>query len=252
MSLVAKRPLAQQPKSLPSSTDTSAAPSSKPKANDGTVKDLDPAAERIANDTTPLQPADFYELMGMQAPDAHGKSPRKVYTEHGFYSSVRQRERRVSQSYWAYDLIVNALLLMQIILSAVFIVLGSVNSIHRITITVLGALSTLIVSILAMLKGQGLPNRLRMERNSFRMVLFQADELYWDVGASKPVTYGDIKKVREAYLRAVQDAAKNHPDSWNVTAASVGQGLAPGAMPSKNMSAAVPATMPQIPPNAKM
>ena len=54
-----------------------------------------------------------------------------------------------------------------------------------------------------------------MERDGLRAVLLQADELYWDAAANRDITYGDVKKVRDAYSKVVKDATRNHPDTWN-------------------------------------
>ena len=61
-----------------------------------------------------------------------------------------------------------------------------------------------------------------------RNVIFEAEELYWDVGADRPVYYKDIKKVREDYLRVMEEARKNHPDTWNATATGVAKGIDAG------------------------
>lgn len=152
----------------------------------------------------------------MAKPDHETNLPPKDWeTYHGFYRLVRHRERSVGQRYRFYDIFVSGLLVVQLVLSAVFIVLGSINSIHHITITVLGAISTLTAGILALVKGQGLPTRLRMERDGLRDVLLQTKELYWNAGANRPVTFEDVKKVRDAYHKVVNDAARNHPDMWN-------------------------------------
>lgn len=37
---------------------------------------------------------------------------------------------------------------------------------------------------------------------------------YWDVAANRPVLFEDIVKVREDYLRVLQEARRNHPDTW--------------------------------------
>lgn len=50
---------------------------------------------------------------------------------------------------------------------------------------------------LALMKGQGLPNRLRMTRAGLRKVIFEAEELYWDVTAGRSVRFVDIRKIRE-------------------------------------------------------
>lgn len=123
-----------------------------------------------------------------------------------------------------FDAMIMVLIVMQIMLSAVFIILGSLNIDHHITIAVLGAVGTVIAGMLALVKGQGLPNRLRMERDGLRKVIFEAEELYWDVGAGRSVTFDEIRKLRTAYLAVLEDARRNHTDTWNA-AATVEAGL---------------------------
>lgn len=56
-------------------------------------------------------------------------------------------------------------------------------------------------------------------------MIFEAEELYWDVGADRPVYYKDVKKVREDFLRVTEEARRNHPDTWNATATGIAQGV---------------------------
>lgn len=189
--------------------------STQPGSDSGeTMQDMDPAANRLAQDTTILKPHEFYELIGMLPQDEQGMAPAKLASPHGFYSNLKAKERSVNRKFWIYDIMVNVLLVVQLILSAVFIVLGSINPVPHVAVTVLGAITTTIAGTLALVKGQGQPNRMRMERDGFRTVIFTADEMYWDAGAGKGITYGDIKKLREAYWKVVNDATKNNPDTW--------------------------------------
>jgi hypothetical protein len=56
--------------------------------------------------------------------------------------------------------------------------------------------------------GQGLPGRLRHLRYNLGMVVFEATELYWDVGSGRAVFYRDVRKVREDYLRVLEEGRK--------------------------------------------
>ena len=184
-------------------------------------------------DSAPLQPDDFYELIGMKVPNAQAKTSRNLEAAHGFYSQVCQEKRVVERKYRLYDMVILFLLVMQILLSAVFIVLGALNIDQHITIAVLGAISSVIAGVLALMRGQGLPNRLRMERDGLRKVILQADELYWDVGAGREVTYENVKKIRDAYSAVLEDARRNHPDTWNSASLPLAQGLTKAATPAK-------------------
>ena len=43
-------------------------------------------------------------------------------------------------------------------------------------------------------------------------MIFEAEELYWDVNARRAVYFSDIKKIREDFLRVLEQARRNHPD----------------------------------------
>ena len=74
------------------------------------------------------------------------------------------------------------------------------------------------------MQGQGLPNRLRQTRDSLRDVLFAADELFWDMKTGREVLYKDIRKIREDYLRVLEEQRRNNPDVWQGAARDIEQG----------------------------
>lgn len=53
------------------------------------------------------------------------------------------------------------------------------------------------------------------------MVVFEAEELYWDVGTKRPIYYRDVRKLREDFLRVMEEGRKNHPDTWNAAASEM-------------------------------
>lgn len=183
------------------------------------VDDPDPVAERLEDNMTPLSKESFYELMGMHAPTTEGQAPKDLARRHGLYSKIRKRLSYVQTKYRIFDVVTYVFMALQLLLSAVFIVLGSLRDIDsHVVIAVLGAVSTVISGALALMKGQGLPNRLRQVRDDLANVLFEAEELYWDVAANREVLFEDIVKVREDYLRVLQEARRNHPDTWRGSA----------------------------------
>lgn len=129
----------------------------------------------------------------------------------------------VQAKYRVFDVFTYIFLVLQLLLSAVFIILGSLRQVDtHIIIAILGAVSAVIGGLLAVMKGQGLPNRLRQTRDSLKNVVFEAEELYWDVEANRAVYFKDIIKLREDYLRVMMEARKNHPDTWNtITTVSI-------------------------------
>ena len=150
--------------------------------------------------------------------------PKNLGTEHGLFGEIMKQTEYINFKYRVYDVAAYVFLVLQVILSAIFIVLGSVHVDTHIAIAVLGAISTIIAGLLALMKGQGLPNRLRQTRDSLRDVIFEAHELYWDVAAGRPALFKDIKKVREDYLRVLEEERRNHPDTWNPASNSIAKG----------------------------
>lgn len=189
------------------------------------LQDLDPAAERLARDLTPLSNEDFYSLIGIRIPTSPTDGIEQLVQPNGLYSKIYRQMRYNNRKFKVFDIAAYALLFVQIVISAIFIILGSLHHVDtHLTIAILGAVATLISGALALMKGQGLPNRLRQTRDSLRDVMFEAEELYWDVKSGRPVLYKDIKKIREGYLRVLVQARQNHPDVWNKQTDGIAQG----------------------------
>ncbi|KAI4725991.1 hypothetical protein E4T49_06285 [Aureobasidium sp. EXF-10728] len=167
-------------------------------------------------DNEPLSQQDVYTLLGMAPPTANNTTPRHLESAHGFYGQLVKSERRAAHHYRLYDVAIFFLMIVQLCISAVFVVLGSLPNLdrHHVAVASLGAIGTVVAGMLALMKGQGLPNRLRMERDALRRVVFETEELYWDARAGREVDFGDVERLRDAYVAVVEDARKNHPDVW--------------------------------------
>jgi hypothetical protein len=209
-----------------------------------TVADPDPAADRLDDDETPLAEEDFYKLMGMKPPTSKSENPKKLGMKNGMYTRIVTKYEYINTKYRIFDVLTYVLLVLQLMLGAIFIVLGSLTNFDsHASIAILGALSTLTAGALALMKGQGLPNRLHQMRDNLHNVKFEAEELYWDVAAGRTVLYRDIRKLREDYLRVMEDGRRNHPDTWNAVTQQMagahsfaGKGtarVAPGPVPGK-------------------
>lgn len=184
------------------------------------IADPDPASDRLDDDPTPLTDEDFYKLMGMRPPDSKSNHPKKLGMRNGMYTRIVDKYEYVNRKYRIFDVLTYVLLVLQLLLGASFIVLGSImgTCTTNISIAVLGALSTVAAGALGLMKGQGLPNRLHQMRDDLHNVKFEAEELYWDVAAGREVLYRDIRKLREDYLRVMEDGRRNHPDTWSTAA----------------------------------
>ncbi|KAK1783173.1 hypothetical protein QBC45DRAFT_447934 [Copromyces sp. CBS 386.78] len=86
----------------------------------------------------------------------------------GMYAAAMkaQREKRVKHA--LIDFLLYASHLAQILIGATLTAFGPSAGKHAILITVLGAINTVIAGVLALIKGQGLPERLRHDQAEFR------------------------------------------------------------------------------------
>lgn len=180
------------------------------------IADPDPASDRLDDDPTPLKEEDFYKLMGMRPPKSKVENPKNLGMRNGLYARIVSKYEYINRKYRIFDVLTYVLLVLQLLLGAAFIVLGSITGMctAHISIAILGAISTVAAGALALMKGQGLPNRLHQMRDDLHNVKFEAEELYWDVAAGREVLYRDIRKLREDYLRVMEDGRRNHPDTW--------------------------------------
>jgi hypothetical protein len=171
---------------------------------------------------------DFLELMGLRPPTGRYDLPKHLSAPKGLYGTINSRLSYVNFKYRVFDVFTYFFLILQVFLSAVFIVLGSLTQVDsHIAIAILGAVSTVVAGALALMKGQGLPNRLRQVRDDLRNVLFEAEELYFDAASGRSVYYRDIRKLREDYLRVTEEARRNHPDTWNRTTTEIAKAINP-------------------------
>ena len=185
------------------------------------VQDPDPAAGRLEDSEDALTANDFRFLMGMRSPSAEQQGigedehPLKLATKHGLYKAICDELWYIQTKYRIFDTMTYVLLAVQIIISSIFTILGALRETNTyLAIAILGAVSTVIGGILALMKGQGLPNRLRQARDQMKSVRFEAEELYADFRSGRTVLYRDVKKIREDYLRVLSEMNKNHPETF--------------------------------------
>jgi hypothetical protein len=105
-----------------------------------------------SNSLTPLQL--FQQLVGIHTPtsltqddinldrDAKTKSKRSRTDNVGLYQRAREQERTSKLAYQCTSIISNTLYMCQILLAATFTALSAYKATHPVTLTVLGAVST--------------------------------------------------------------------------------------------------------------
>jgi len=123
-----------------------------------------------------------------------------------------------------FSVVFNFLAVLQLILGATITALGPLAHNHMVAITVLGAVNTVVAGVLALMKGRGLPQRLRKDLAEIRNVMTYIEEVeiklkYGGDGdgtgeqSNKDVT-SLIKDVFNRY-KVMQDVLDmNQPDSY--------------------------------------
>jgi hypothetical protein len=202
--LLSKHPAVTRRRDLSNHNSFSIAPQPTPNNNEADAE------------SEPLSQQDVYTLLGMAPPTANNTTPRHLESAHGFYGQLLKSERRAAHQYRLYDVAIIFLMIVQLCISAVFVVLGSLPNLdrHHVAVASLGAIGTVVAGMLALMRGQGLPNRLRMERDALRKVVYETEELYWDTRAGREVDFADVERLRDAFAAVVDDSRKNHPDVW--------------------------------------
>ncbi|KAI6839227.1 hypothetical protein KC340_g3020 [Hortaea werneckii] len=179
------------------------------------------------DDTAPLAPEAFRRLIGLR-PRAHaGASPSELEAGHGLYHDIRTSYENARRAHLWFEIGIYTSLLGQVLLSANFIILGAMRGDHHVPIAVLGAISVSIAGCLALVKGQGLPMRLRIERDALWEVQLEAEELHWSLAAGRPVMFNDVKRIWESAAAAAQPVTV--PTKTVVGGASMAAAQSPGA-----------------------
>lgn len=139
----------------------------------------------------------------------------------GCYHMILRAESHTTTLYLLATGTISVFLLGQVVIAALITIL-SAGSISQNAVTSLGALNVAVASIVAWLRGQGFPGRLREYRMSLQNVRFQAELM--DRQFQIPELARALDPVREAltvvtmWRNAARDAQTNHPDYWNASA----------------------------------
>ncbi|KAJ5811566.1 hypothetical protein N7474_007867 [Penicillium riverlandense] len=138
-------------------------------------------------------------------------------------TSIREkllsRERRQRVQYYLFYVLFNLLTIAQVIIGAAITALGPLGDQHKLAITVLGAFNTSIAGLLALLKGRGLPQRLRRNMAELSKVLDHIEEQtvllrYGNRKVSKDGIDASIEDVLKQYMNAKDIIERNQPDTY--------------------------------------
>ncbi|RDW79117.1 uncharacterized protein DSM5745_05969 [Aspergillus mulundensis] len=139
------------------------------------------------------------------------------------YKRLRVKERHKTSHNHLFSIAFNTLSILQLIIGATITGLGPISDNHSVAVTVLGAVNTVIAGVLALMKGRGLPQRLRKDLAEIRKVLSYIDEVdvdlrYGEGQRADGDGNGDVTAlIKEAFARyqVMQEVIDmNQPDSY--------------------------------------
>ncbi|KAJ5506917.1 hypothetical protein PEX1_021940 [Penicillium expansum] len=165
-------------------------------------------------------------------PEYHQQTPIDSSDESQIYltyeAATSQLRRKLTRKgkeerfqYQLISIVFNLIAITQIILGAAITALGPSAGEHVLAITILGALNTSIAGLLALLKGRGLPERLRRNSIEIAKVLDIIQERtillrYGNTQTSNDGISSHLQEAFRAYTYAQQIIDGNQPDTYTV------------------------------------
>lgn len=144
----------------------------------------------------------------------------------GLYQRALNEELKASIGYGFSSFIITTIYLLQILVAATITALAAYEG-HRVAVTVLGAINTVLAGLTAYVKGMGLPNRLRKSRDQFHHIREYAEYkerqfskydklggLKTEPGISALDPWIEAEVVRKMYNAAKKDQQDNYPDLY--------------------------------------
>jgi hypothetical protein len=162
----------------------------------------------------------------------------------GIYAKVISLQTWRRRQYQAVETIYYVAIGTQIVIGAVLTALGPISGQHSKSITILGIVNTATAGVIALLKGQGLPDRLRKDEFEMRKVQDYIEavdaRLSLGVGEISDEELDELVQRVFAKYNAARDTAElNKPDSYghqseegvhpSTSGTGEGQGLVAGA-----------------------
>ncbi|KAL2069570.1 hypothetical protein VTL71DRAFT_14249 [Oculimacula yallundae] len=142
----------------------------------------------------------------------------KASKPHGLYKEVIRIQKRLTIQYRAIEVLYYSALLAQILIGATLVSLGPQSGLHPRAITILGVVNTSTAGILALLKGQGLPDRLRKDEYQMQKVKDLIEETDVRLELAGDVSEDDVEKLVEQifdrYNSARDTAEINKPSTY--------------------------------------
>ena len=121
-------------------------------------------------------------------------------------------EKGTRWQYQVFNWLINVLLVLQAALSAVFVALGAAENHYQRLLSRLGAVNGVLIAVLAIIKGQGLPAQFCQYANGLRGVMDEFIKLEAEFEISSPVTRRECQDLRNLYGRLQDEYAANSPE----------------------------------------
>jgi hypothetical protein len=147
----------------------------------------------------------------------------------GYYSCAIQEEYKAFIGYQLSNFVINSVFIAQIFIAATITALSAYPD-HRVALTTLGAVNTVLAGLIAYTKGMGLPNRLRKSRDQYQHIKefidYKERQFRWSAKlttthlAEKDSTLANLdpwkaaEQVRRLFEAAQKDEQANYPDIY--------------------------------------
>ena len=147
----------------------------------------------------------------------------------GYYSRAIQEEYKAFVGYQLSNFVINSVFIAQIFIAATITGLSAYPS-HRVALTVLGAINTVMAGLVAYTRGMGLPNRLRKSRDQYQHIKefidYKERQFRWsakfaatnnppgDANLTDLNPWAAAEQVRKLFEAAQKDEQANYPDIY--------------------------------------
>ncbi|KAI4124374.1 MAG: hypothetical protein LQ338_004832 [Usnochroma carphineum] len=183
---------------------------------------------KIAHDPDAVPPKlqKLRTVIGISTPEALAATSKNPFARPapnlGIYARIVAEEKVARFQFYFAASVINTCYFGQIVVAAALTALGASSSSH-VAITVLGATNTVIAGILTYLKGQGLPNRLRMYWNGLRKCREFIEEKErecaaegggWDGELPSDSHSMDVEREIEVIVRMYHDVRQTAEDTY--------------------------------------
>lgn len=157
----------------------------------------------------------------------------------GMYRNVVRLKRRRRAQHFCVSWLLNLLHFSQVVIGAALTALGPDAARYTVHITVLGAVNTVIAGVLALMKGQGLPERLHKDEMEFRRLQEWIEEteallVTGVIGRDRRDVGVLVESAFRKFNSAKMSAENNRPDNYVPDPGSQAHGRKRTSSPESN------------------